>query len=200
MQEYFCTGANAWPRKNVALGVSISTQEDADKQLPWLLQCPAAMRFVSHEPALGGLDMSNVPPWRNRPQVGDHIVPYDDADGIPSVGIRGINWLITGGESGPHARPMNPDWARADRDQCEAAGVPWFFKQHGEHVGGRATEFLDGEPGWCLYENGTFSPNWSKDWGDGIVSLRVGKKDAGDKLDGKQHHEFPKFLTGANDA
>jgi len=94
----------AWPLPNVWVGVTAENQEAADERIPLLLQTPAAVRFVSIEPMLGEVDIS----W--------HLTGC-------------IDWVICGGESGPGARPMHPDWARSLRDQCRDAGVPFFFKQ-----------------------------------------------------------------------
>jgi protein gp37 len=88
---------------NVWIGTSISDQASADAMLTHLRNVPAAVRFVSYEPALGAI----------------------------SPDLTGIHWVICGGESGPGARPMHPDWARSLRDQCNAAGVAFFMKQMG---------------------------------------------------------------------
>jgi len=99
---------------NVVLGVSCSTQAEADRAIPILLGTPAHRRIVSLEPLVGPVDFRNVP-------------------GFNRIGLSLNNWgVIVGGESGPGARPMHPDWVRLLRDQCEAAGVPFFFKQWGE--------------------------------------------------------------------
>lgn len=108
--------ADAWPRasvldveipfRNVNIGVSVEDQPRADERIPDLLATPAALQWVSIEPLLGPVDVS---PWLSR-----------------------CHWIVVGGESGRRARPMHPDWARSIRDQCTAAGVPFFFKQWGE--------------------------------------------------------------------
>ena len=95
-----------WP-SNVWLGVSVERQKEAERRVPLLAGIPAAIRFISAEPLLGEL---NLVQW-----------------------LSSLQWVIAGGESGPNARPMNPGWARSLRDQCVAAGVPFFFKQWGEH-------------------------------------------------------------------
>lgn len=110
-----------WPLSNVWLGVSAERQEEADERVPDLLATPAAIRFVSAEPLLGPIDFERT--WMNH--VNDRA-PFDSAR------LPGLDWIIVGGESGPHARPMHPDWARSIRDQCAAAGIPFFFKQWGE--------------------------------------------------------------------
>jgi len=96
---------------NVWLGVTITNQTEAERDIPKLLEVPARVRFLSMEPLLGPGD----------------IVPYIHCD----VGNK-VDWVIVGGESGPGARPMHPDWVRSLRDQCGAAGVPFLFKQWGE--------------------------------------------------------------------
>jgi len=133
-------GALEMPLPNVWLGVSVEDQAAADARIPILLDTPAALRFISAEPLLGPVDLTYLDTGR-QPQ--EYEAERIDAlrggvawesDGTivarPSVG--NIDWVIAGGESGPDARPMHPDWARSLRDQCAAAGVPYFFKQHGE--------------------------------------------------------------------
>ena len=92
-----------WP-PNVWLGVSVENQRWTAR-IDALREIPAAVRFLSCEPLLGPLELD----------------------------LGGVGWVIAGGESGPRARPMRPEWARGVRDQCLAAGVPFFFKQWGEH-------------------------------------------------------------------
>lgn len=111
------------PLPNVWLGVSVEDQVTADERIPWLLKTPAVVRFVSCEPLLGPVDLyRHSPGW-----LGSHAC--------------GISWLITGGETGPGARPAHPDWFRGLRDQCQAASVPFFFKRHGA---GNDSRLLDG--------------------------------------------------------
>jgi protein gp37 len=105
---------------NVWLGTSVENQEAADKRIPELLNAPAAVRFLSCEPLLGPLDLSL------------YLVPRFAADDPRHKPWRnGIDWVIVGGESGPHARPMHPDWVSSIRDQCRSFGVPFLFKQWG---------------------------------------------------------------------
>ncbi|KPG20340.1 DUF5131 family protein, partial [Mycobacteroides immunogenum] len=103
-----------WPLPNVWLGVSAEDQKRADLRIPALLDTPAAVRFISAEPLLGPIDLSRF--------VEDDGEKFD---------LPPLSWVIVGGESGPGARPMHPDWARSLRDQCVAAGVPFLFKQWG---------------------------------------------------------------------
>jgi len=130
---------HGWP-PNVWLGVSAEDQRRADERIPLLLQTPAAVRFVSLEPLLGPVDILAVSsaPRCSQPIKGLYGVDTMCAlrkghTGDHSPIWRGdrtiLDWVIVGGESGPGARPMHPDWARGVRDQCAAAGVPFFFKQ-----------------------------------------------------------------------
>ena len=134
------------------LGVTAENQQRADERIPILLQTPAAVRFVSVEPMLGSINML--------PYIGHnayrcacgwhetentlHISGYDKNIDGPEVAIceqcgkraeiyRALDWIICGGETGPGARPMHPDWARSLRDQCKVAGVPFFFKSWGNY-------------------------------------------------------------------
>ncbi|HKI18217.1 MAG TPA: phage Gp37/Gp68 family protein [Isosphaeraceae bacterium] len=127
----------SWPLPNVWLGVSVEDQRRADERIPHLLRTPAAVRFLSVEPMLGPVDLERSVPcgYYCDPEVG-HVDHY------PS--LIGIDWVIVGGESGPGHRPMNLDWARSIRDQCRAAGVPFFFKQGSGPRPGMHAE-LDGE-------------------------------------------------------
>ena len=114
----------AWPLPNVHIGVSVEDQATADERIPLLLRTPAAVRWISAEPLLGPLDLAQFLSRTVRK---------------PSL------WVVCGAESGPGARPMHPDWARAVRDQCAAAGVPLFVKQlTGE--GGRAVKDVEQFP------------------------------------------------------
>jgi protein gp37 len=110
---------DGWP--HVWLGTTCENQEIADRNIPILLNVPAAVRFTSLEPLLGPIHLW----WLNGP--GPHIA-----------------WLIVGGESGPQARPMHPQWARDLRDQCAAAGVAFHFKQWGGRNKKAAGRLLDG--------------------------------------------------------
>lgn len=125
-------GAGCTPLSHIWLGVSVEDQATADARIPLLLRTPAAVRFVSYEPALGPVRL-----W------------HEMSNGAlmnlgPVANGRGLDWVIMGGESGPGARPMDPDWARSVRDQCQAAGVPFFFKQWGGVRKKDAGALLDG--------------------------------------------------------
>lgn len=117
-------GVLEWPLPNVWLGVSVENQETADERIPLLLQAPAAVHWVSAGPLLGPIDFEEVPvgmygPLRFYSQSIKHKLPR-------------LDWVVVEGESGPHARPMHPDWVEFIQKQCEQAHVPFFFKQWGE--------------------------------------------------------------------
>jgi len=105
---------------NVRMGVTAENQEMADKRIPILLDAWSGKNFVSYEPAIGPVDYRRYGyiQWGSR---------YMEIDGTPWP--NQIHWIICGAESGPNARPMDIEWARSVRDQCEAAGVPFFLKQ-----------------------------------------------------------------------
>ena len=109
-----------WPWPNVWIGTTVENQDEANRRIPHLLAVPAVKRFLSCEPLLGPVDLREV--WASMPSGGKSL--YDTLQGSTR-----IDWVICGGESGPNTRPMHPDWARSLRDQCQAAGVPFFFKQ-----------------------------------------------------------------------
>lgn len=178
----FVTGdhvANHWlagkPPANVWIGTTVENQARADERIPHLLSIPAKVRFLSCEPLLGPLDLS----------VPFHMQKIDMAQQpVWRPENRGIHWVICGGESGTHARAMHPEWARSLRDQCSAAGVPFFFKQWGEWLPG------------CQYREGDrerFREKAQHSFCHDHHSWWVGKKLAGRMLDGRQHDEFPKM-------
>jgi len=140
---------------HVWLGVSCENQATADARIPILLQTPAAVRFISAEPLLGPVDLDGY--------LGDDLAIAEYEYGSFQYG-QGLDWIIAGGESGPGARPMHPDWARSIRDQCRAAGVPFFFKQWGE------------------WDQGLFPTRHGKGGGMKHPAL----------LDGKEFKEWPK--------
>ena len=117
-----------WPPPNVWLGTSVEDLETANERIPVLLEAPAAVRWISAEPLLGPLT------------VFDLDGPVDVREGMDP----GLHWVVAGGESGPRARPMDPEWARSLRDQCQIAGVPFFFKQWGGATAKAGSRELDG--------------------------------------------------------
>lgn len=180
------TGTNfLWPLGNVWLGTSTENQKWANARIPQLLMTPAAVRFISAEPLLGPIDLTRIAWTRGG---GTHLDVVTGRHGVPGLWTapaKRLDWVITGGESGPGARPMHPDWARSLRDQCAGAGVPFFFKQWGEwapHDVARPTYSQ-------LLAHGT---HW--DGTDSAVA-RVGKKHAGRELDGRTWDTFPERVA-----
>lgn len=140
-----------WP-DHVWLGTTVELQSRADELLPHLAAVPAKVKFISAEPLLGRLDIQH---W---------------LDGA-------IDWVITGGESGPKARPASPDWFRHLHTQCMENDVAFHFKQWGDWVPG------DGE---------NLPAARRKTAQDGTNMMRVGKKHAGRVLDGREWDQLPK--------
>lgn len=120
------------PFSNVWLGTSIANQSDADRNVAPLLGCRALtpVLFVSAEPLLGQIDIRRY--LTGRDDQGNSAVCGQPVRCRREPAFPSLDLVIVGGESGHHARPMHPDWARGLRDQCQAAGVPFFFKQWGE--------------------------------------------------------------------
>lgn len=148
MTESNRSGRRVWPPRNIQLGVSVEDQPTADNRIPDLLRTPAAVRFVSYEPALAAVDFS---PW------------------LPILTIGGVemetwlDWIIVGGESGPGARPCDIQWIRSIRDQCKAAGVPLFVKQ----LGANPVEDCD------LLENWIDLDSKGGNWDEWPADLRI---------------------------
>lgn len=157
-----------WPLSNVWLGVSVEDQKSADKRIPFLLQTPAAVRFVSLEPLLENIDCK-----------------LDENGRHPDYDF-GIDWVIAGGESGPKARPSHPDWFRSIRDQCQdaGAGIPFFFKQWGEWGHPAVGDIAD-------FTENAQRQEWISDGRADFNMARVGKKRAGRLLDGREWNEIP---------
>lgn len=165
------------------LGVSVEDQATADERIPLLLQTPAAVRWLSMEPLLGPVDLNAMS--RTPGAAKDEITADDDRYGPPLGGDNGIDWVVVGGESGFKARPMHPDWVRSLRDQCQAAGVPFFFKQWGEWLPGEYPAWPETADYLDVSRKGHFFKD-DRQWMD-----RVGKKAAGRTLDGRTWDEYP---------
>jgi protein gp37 len=181
-------GLTGQPLPNVWLGVTVEDQEQADRRIPLLLATPAAVRFVSMEPLLGPVSLDLLPGGPDGNAVRnalDGTLFYTDADYDDD--LPKLDWVIVGGESGPNARPMDPAWVRDLRDQCQAAGVPFFFKQWGEWAPHPRKDNAAGIT--ILSPTGFRVPLAGSS--EGPFWLKVGKKAAGDFLDGVQHHEWP---------
>lgn len=163
------TGRDRLP-DNIWIGATVEDQQRAEERIPHLLQIPA-VRFLSCEPLLSALDLTR---W-----------------------LSLIHQVICGGESGSKARPMHPAWVRGLRDQCTAAGVPFFFKQWGEwRPYGVDPEMIGIHKKGIrlIYADGTeyTGPSNRASRPQGIVAMqKVGKKEAGRELDGREWSEFP---------
>jgi len=125
----------SWVPANVRIGTTVENQEMADKRIPELLKIPARVRFLSCEPLLGPIDFTAIGyphpllRWHCRNCDARVICATCPVCGYASERIGAIDWIIVGGESGPHARTMQIQWARDLRNQCVAANVPFFMKQ-----------------------------------------------------------------------
>lgn len=197
-----------WPLPNVWLGVSTEDQRWADIRIPALLDTPAAVRFISAEPLLGPINLDNCD--------GYQAVTWE-----PDPTLTYLDWVITGGESGPGARPAHPQWFRSLRDQCQEAGVAYLHKQHGEWIedvteypanpecgihesyrvlnvpsdansGKRCALHLSG--GTALTPDNKFNP-FRAGHGGWTAMRRVGKKVAGRELDGQTWDQYPGVVT-----
>ncbi|MBJ7446818.1 MAG: phage Gp37/Gp68 family protein [Brevundimonas sp.] len=124
-------GATWWPLPNVWLGVSVEDQTRADERIPLLLETPAAVRWLSVEPLLAPVSLRWAKWHDYAGQIADRRTERSRSLAEQYDGVRGLHWVVAGGESGPSARPMHPDWARQLRDQCAEAGIPFLFKQWG---------------------------------------------------------------------
>lgn len=163
--------AHAWPAPNIWIGTSIESDEYCWRA-ETLRRTPAAVRFLSLEPLLGPL---------------------------PSLDLTGIDWVIAGGESGPGARPMHPDWVRSIRDQCVEAGIAFFFKQWGSWqliseddptVSADASVRSHGKPRYRIGTDGSVGD--PSTWTAGDVIMVGARPDAaGRELDGHCWDEYP---------
>jgi protein gp37 len=208
---------DGWP--NVWLGCTVVNQAEADRDIPKLLAVPAKVRFLSMEPLLGPVNLLITD------QRGHDInvlrgIGCDPTGEGPDEYYRTekINWIICGGESGKDARPMHPDWARSLRDQSQAAGVAFHFKQWGEWGTG-SQRMTTGEPVFRVFTDFQHWVNKASTWVRGGICLdargrlckigadmmrardelafpvtimdRVGKARAGRLLDGREWNELP---------
>lgn len=157
---------------NVWLGITVVNQAEADRDVPKLLDTSAVIRFLSIEPMQGEIILRSE--W-----------------------LEMLDWIICGGESGPGARPMHPDWARLLRDQCDVSGVAYLFKQWGEWAPSENCT-LDCTADTLIFDE--TAKTWRKSVDGGWIGdqamCRVGKKRAGRLLDGVEHNGFPGQVEG----
>jgi protein gp37 len=179
-----------WPLPNIVLGVSCSTQAEVDRDVPVLLGTPANRRVVSLEPLVERVTLTQVQSTDGAFEVntltGDHGV-------IRPLRGRSENHLagvIVGGESGPCARPMHPDWVRGLRGECSAAGVKFFFKQWGEWCAN--FQLPDGTCESMSEINHLRGPDVleAPNGKDPCPVFRVGAAKTGRFLDGRTHDEL----------
>ena len=176
------------PLPNVWLGTSVENQKWADVRIPLLMETPAAVHFLSCEPLLGPITLTRLHAY---------CPTHDFTGGFcsgPCPDVRLPDWIIVGGESGPGARPMHPEWARSLQDQCQSVGIAFLFKQWGEWA-----PMFDGTT--ALHFPGPNVVNLAPD-GDlaragvpGEPMIRVGKKAAGRELDGRTWDEYPEAVS-----
>jgi protein gp37 len=190
---------------NLWLGVTVENQEQ-DWRIKYLLDTPAAVRLVSIEPMLGVMDIS--PYLRIMRQCDGHAAWECNEDCLYRPKL---DMVICGGETGPGARLLHPDWVRSLRDQCVAADVPFFFKQWGEWkecdymgedfgapytdsqcINGELWDLDKCDDEGRLYSSGD-NPICPKCKGKGFV--RVGKKHTGSIIDGQEWRQFPEVAT-----
>jgi protein gp37 len=209
------TGHAVWP-KNIGLLATVCNQDEANRNVPRLLELKDLLGIswvgLSCEPILRPIDLTAVLEKRPISERAPYVYLIDALTGATygrrnSEGDRQniadtakLDWVIVGGESGKHARPMHPDWARTLRDQCAAAGVPFFFKQWGEWASSLDRDKDD--PDWRKDYTNDYIDHGKSKWlnlqgGCGFhgerfhVMARIGKTRAGDLLDGVQHHNWP---------
>lgn len=167
-----------WP------GVTVEDQQRASERIPLMLGLPRL--WLSVEPLLGPLDLTRIMDHTPATYVSvrNALTGQRGTMGGIDPGGPAISWVIVGGESGPNARPMHPAWVRSLRDQCVAAGVPFFFKQWGEWA---PAEHYRKPDGLYAVRDGTQAHPVDGE----PVLLRVGKKAAGRLLDGVEWSEVP---------
>jgi len=164
---------------NLWLGVSVEDQKTADERIPILLQIPAAHLWVSVEPMLSEIDLSQYLPQMCPVHREIHLRGRNCIDKSKEGSF--LDWVVCGGETGPKARPLHPDWLRSLRDQCQVAGVPFFFKSWGTskcncYLNLKQSERINHGRTGISYECPIH------DWG----------QEKGHLLDGKEWREFPK--------
>ncbi|KKN73446.1 hypothetical protein LCGC14_0400210 [marine sediment metagenome] len=196
---------------NIHLNITICNQQEADEKIPILLQIDAAKRGVSIEPMLGEIDLEYIKDFGHPNRFVKYERIYSLSGEISAFGHRmttnKLDWVVLGGESGPKARPMHPDWIRSVRDQCKAAGVPFWFKQWGaweiankENAARNGYVVTKSRQGFLVPYNSKKFVNLNIDGSDyqdnpqpnSVAMAKVGKKKAGRLLDGKIYEERPK--------
>jgi protein gp37 len=157
-------GYAAWPEcfPHVWLGTSVEDQRRADERIPLLLQCPAAVLFLSCEPLLGPIDLSCVGPHR-----WDVLHAWKPDVGPEGVNTDAIDWVIDGGESGSGARRYDFAWSESLQRQCRDAGVAYFRKQIGSNAG-----WTDADGDWHAWPTKNGKGGDPSEWPDRLKSVR----------------------------
>lgn len=202
----FCAWGHGEAPENIWIGTTVEDQQRADERIPILLSIPAKVRFLSCEPLLGPVNITEIV-HRNDPLFDPDNRPILNAfnslvhhehtciTGPSTEGTAdGVHWVIAGGESGSNARPMQPEWARSLRDQCQEAKVPFLFKQWGEHA-----PYFNVGMGIVRATPEARASILSGEWigSTDEVMVRTPKKSAGRLLDGREWNEFPTGKAGA---
>ncbi len=184
-----------WP-DNIWLGGTVESRDNLWR-VGELLKVRAAVHFVSLEPLLGSL---RIAPWL----VKCHDPEHRHFGSCERYGDFRLDWVIVGGETGPGARPMHPDWVRNVRDQCIEAGVPFFFKQWGEYTPCPVYDAPDMSGGRAFYTPGggrmAAAPGNRRGYkwlDENLVAYKCGKKAAGHLLDGQEWRQFPGQVAAA---
>lgn len=185
-----------WPLPNIHLGVSVENQWAAKTRIPALLSTPAAVRWISAEPLLESVSLTHMDVEDRAPGMYwiNALTGRNTDMGRPCPDVASLDWVVAGGESGPDARPMHPDWVRSLRDQCVTAGVPFLFKQWGEF---RPAERGDDVAQMTCIQASTGVVVQHDEKRDDLAPggwaamRRVGKKAAGRELDGREWDQYP---------
>lgn len=200
--------------ENIHIGVSVENQQTADERIPVLLQIPAAVHWVSVEPMLGPVDLgkfltsmckicTNTGFFKQEIHAGGFgqyekttEMPCPDCGAKPTIEPPSVDWVVCGAETGPGARPMHPEWPRRVRDDCVAAGVPFWFKSWGEWAGYEIYEDMDHiqaiNISYIDKEGKTYEKYHEILGIKGVAYIaRVGKKESGNRLDGKIWEQLP---------
>ena len=187
-RSHITVKGGAWPPANAWLGTSVENQKTFVDRMQYLIATKAAVRWLSIEPLLGPIDAS--------------VVIQPSGWVATAYALANTHWVVVGGESGPGARPMDPEWARTLRDQCTTRGIPFFFKQYGDWAVGGKVEKDDSYAGGYAYNSlfgGRVSTQCVRDRGRHTRALegnrvieKVGKHKAGRLLDGREWNQYPR--------
>lgn len=179
-----------FPLPNLWIGVSVENQQTANERISLLLRMPAAVRWISAEPLLGPIDLSEwiKPMLRCRISGCPENIDCEEWE----HGYK-LHWVVAGGESGPYASPMHPDWAFSLLEQCNAANIHFFFKQWGEWVSPGLNGFgtHPGRIAWIDSTGAFLNPPPEDEDADCLTVKRVGRKVAGRLLGGILYDAFP---------